>query len=130
MLDHRLLFLLPAWITGSCLAPAILPARAVPLEKALGLYPEGSEVVELRDESAATLRGIFIPCEGSDGDPAPVVLYLLDSSGSVAGMESDFTDAAAELRDIGFASLIVDYTGVGLSEGTRSVSNLFPDSDR
>ena len=109
----------------SCLTPpALLEAQVFPFESARALYPPASEAVELRSESGATLRGLFVPA----GSGAPVVLHLLDSSGSLAGIGSDFGEVAARLADMGFASLLCDYSGVGVSDGERSVANLVPDA--
>ncbi|MCI0586329.1 MAG: lysophospholipase, partial [Planctomycetes bacterium] len=102
--------------------PAMLPAKVVPLEEALTFYPPGTQLLRLTPTPA--LHGLYVPSDPS----APVVLHLLDSSGSLASPKLHLGELAAQLSDLGLASLIFDYTGVGVSEGTRSVRNLAQDA--
>ncbi len=89
-------------------------------------FPAGTEAVELALASGEKLRGVFVP-----SDPgAPVVLHLLESSGSV-GSPQIFHGGNAmlrELAELGFASLALDYRGIGASEGERSVAHLEEDA--
>jgi pimeloyl-ACP methyl ester carboxylesterase len=112
-------------VQGGCLAPpALLPAYDVDLDKAIERFPPGTERVELPLASGERLRGVFVPSDAG----APVVLHLLESSGSVASCRFDYAELSAELADIGFASLVIDYRGIGISGGDRSVDHLEDDS--
>lgn len=108
-------------LCGGCLAPpALLEAHHVELQEALKSYPPGTESVAIQVEPEVTLRGVFVPSQ----DDAPIVLHLLESSGSAGSVSCHFGMVTRELADLGYASLIVDYTGVGLSDGDRSVAHL------
>src|SRR5688572_14866681 len=89
------------------------------------LYPPGTEIRPVSKPDGQWLAGLHVPA----GPGAPLVLHLSDSSGSPAGACTDFGVLALQLRELGFASLFVDYTGVGLSAGERSVKNLGPDAE-
>lgn len=112
---------------ASCLAPpAVLAAdaRDVDPEAALERLPEGSEPVALELPSGEVLRGFFVP-----SDPgAPVALHLIEASGSAHGDDRGYDWAASQLSDLGWASLLVDYRGVGPSDGERSVDHLAGDA--
>jgi pimeloyl-ACP methyl ester carboxylesterase len=63
-------------------------------------------------------------------DPgAPVVLHLLESSGSITSpfWFAGYGSLLADLADLGFASLALDYRGIGASDGSRSVTHLSED---
>lgn len=116
-------FLLAA--TGSTAPPALLAAGYPELVVDEQDFPPGSEAVAL-PVGRGTLRGVFVP---SDPD-SPVVLHLLESMGSVTyGTHHALGYPILwELRDRGFASLMIDYRGVGASEGWRSPRNLREDA--
>src|SRR6185369_9584719 len=79
---------------------------------------------EVEVEPGVRLRGVFVP-----SDPgAPVVLHLLESGGSVTSVDFPYSGVVAQLSDLGYASLILDYRGVGESDGERSVDHLRPDA--
>ncbi len=112
-------------LCAGCFAPpALLPPRAVDLARALNEYPAETEVVAIEVEPNVELRGLFVPSQAN----APVVLHLLESSGSVATRWLHFAPVTRQLADLGYASLLVDYTGIGLSQGDSSVSNLQRDA--
>ncbi len=112
-------------LCAGCFAPpALLPPRGVDLANALKEYPAGSEVVAIEVEPEVELRGLFVPSQAN----APVVLHLLESSGSVAARWLHFAPVTRQLADLGYASLLVDYTGIGLSQGDSSVANLERDA--
>lgn len=114
------------FLAGSCLAPpALLKATPIPWDQAMALYPPGTELGIVRDHDGRGLATFHVPARPD----SPLVLHLLDSSGSIAGAGSDFGVLAWQLRELGFASLFVDYTGVGLSAGERSVDNLGGDAE-
>ncbi len=89
-------------------------------------FPPGTERVEIAVAEGVSLRGVFVPAD----DGAPVVLHLLGGGDSVSygtsgvGGHWFFRD----LRDLGLASLCVDYRGVGPSDGERSPLHLAPDA--
>lgn len=117
-------------------APALLPSSSG-IETTIHSYPPGSELVELPVEEGVALRGAFVP-----SDPgAPVVLHFVESSGTVGvcsmrWLEENVSVTAhpqarsiySQLRHLGFASLAVDYEGVGRSDGERSVRKLKRDA--
>ncbi len=116
-----------AWcaFSGACFAPpALLPAFDVDIERALQGYPPGTERVELELDSGKRLRGLYVPSDSG----APVVLHLLEATGSVASCKFEYGELCAELSDLGFASLLVDYRGIGISDGHPSVDHLKVDS--
>lgn len=116
-------FVLASPITG-CLAPPVIapPVQTLAVDPVDG-YPSGTRLVEVPIDEEARLGGLFVP-----SDPgAPVVLHLL-ASGSSAGEWRGRSLLAEELADLGFASLIVDYTGVGLSPGERGAAHLERDA--
>ena len=122
-----------AWIVGTIagvvpgliVPPAIFEGGSKTLHVDADHYPLGTELVEIPLASGERLRGVFVP-----SDPgAPVVLHLLESSGSVVAKSPHhgpglFTD----LADAGYASLMVDYRGVGASDGSRSPTHLEDDA--
>ena len=134
--------------TGCIVPPAILPAGSDTIS--LSLYPPGTELVELpmdegEDEhengsegDAGFLRGVWVPSDAG----APVVLHLLESKGSVTDEAYHWATSPTsasivaphareifgELANAGFASLAVDYRGVGASDGERSPRNLARDA--
>ncbi|MBC8328396.1 MAG: alpha/beta hydrolase [Planctomycetes bacterium] len=110
---------------GSTAPPALLAAGYPELEVNEQNFPPGSELVEL-EVRRSTLRGAFVP---SDPD-SPVVLHLLESMGSVTyGTQHALGYPLLwQLRDRGFASLMVDYRGVGASEGWRTPRHVREDA--
>jgi pimeloyl-ACP methyl ester carboxylesterase len=91
---------------------------------AIALYPEGTEQVEVSVGDGQFLRGLFV----SAGEGAPVVLHLLESSGSVASLGYHYEVLGRQLQGLGFSSLLVDYSGVGASDGERSPDQLARDA--
>ncbi len=114
-----LAFLLPT--PGRFAPPALLDAGPRANDVDLKRFPPNAEKVELALASGEKLRGVFTP-----SDPgAPVVLQLVESTGRV----SSYDDLPRELAELGFASLIVDYRGIGASDGSRSVTHLAEDAE-
>ena len=113
--------------TGCFTPPVLMPGGHPELDPTADSYPPGSERVELRADEDTVLRGVFMP-----SDPgAPVVLHLLESGGSVTGNHYDtvnlnFGGRAVwwQLADRGYASLCIDYAGVGASDGEADVHQL------
>jgi len=118
------LALVVALVPGCLTPPAIMPARNVDGGLAIRLYPEGTEAVELALADGTMLRGLFVPAEPG----APVVLHLLEASGSAEAIQFHYYALCEELADLGYASLLLDYTGVGGSSGERSPRHLERDA--
>lgn len=90
--------------------PSIPPAEQV--QKASCRTPDGVE-----------LRGLFFP-----SDPgAPVVVHYMESGASPV-VSSGGRYQYRELSARGFASLVIDYRGVGNSDGERSLRDLGVDA--
>jgi len=86
------------------------------------------EQVEVEGPEGARLRGLFVHADRG----APIVLHLLESGGSVSVEEDRWAgrnpgDVVFELADLGFASLLIDYRGVGSSEGSLRTAHLEED---
>ncbi len=113
-----------ALLAGCITPPAVLSGGTdhVPFDE---LPPDAESVAVVVGEDSQ-LRGIFVP-----SDPgAPVVLHLLESGGSAThGTRGIGAYPYLErLADRGFASLILDYRGVGMSDGDRSPHHLREDA--
>ncbi len=136
------LLLAGAACVGCVTPPALLPAGDGTI--ALAEYPPGSELLELPVAEGGevldgtALRGVFVPADPG----APVVLHLLESGGSVTGETftwvtgpGSYSTVLPRVRDVyqrfvdaGFASVAVDYEGVGASDGERSPEHLARDA--
>lgn len=112
------------FLTGCFTPPALLEAEVLELADARKRFRPPPSDVELPLDDATTLRGFFVEAEPD----APIVLHLLESSASVAGANQPVTAVAAQLADLGYSSLMLDYAGVGLSSGDRSCANLERDA--
>lgn len=111
-------------LPGFLVPPAILAGQETTLRNDADRFPPGTEFVEIPLPSGDRLRGVYVP-----SDPgAPIVLHLLESSGSVASTSLGYRPLLAALADGGFASLMVDYRGVGASDGGRSPRHLEDDA--
>jgi hypothetical protein len=81
-----------------------------------------AQAVEIATPSGPVLRGAFLEA----APDAPVVLHLLPTGASTrtgvpGGVGRVALDGALEaLRQLGWSSLVVDYRGVGSSDGERS----------
>lgn len=94
--------------------------KAIPLPD----FPPGTEEVAVPVEEGVSLRGVFVPADPG----APVVVHFLGSGDSVSAAGGTISGLAWDLRDRGFASLALDYRGVGPSDGDRSPWNLRGDA--
>jgi len=111
----------------SCFAPPVLfEPTGIDVDRAVATYPRTHQTVTLRSEGEPVLVGIFVPSE----EGAPVVLQFLESSASVVSDTHSYGPLTRELADLGFASLLFDYAGIGRSEGTRSAANFERDTFR
>jgi hypothetical protein len=104
--------------------PALLEVDFVDAEAALSAYPPEARHIEVARSDGTALRGVFAPAH----DGAPVVLVLQEASASAGATRLGWGKLAWQLRDLGFATLVVDYAGVGLSAGERDVRNLLEDA--
>lgn len=113
-----------ALLAGCFTPPALLEAESLELPRARELFHPPADDVTLALDAETALRGFFV-----EADPgAPVVLHLLESSSSVAGPTQPVAAVAAQLADLGYSSLMLDYAGVGISVGERSCANLERDA--
>lgn len=109
-------------VPGFLPAPALLEAPQP--SESLEAFPAGAQRAEALLPDGQRLRGVFVP-----SDPgAPVVLHLLESSGCALTERFGYHGLVRALSDLGFASLMLDYRGVGLSDGSRSTRNLEEDA--
>lgn len=112
-------------VSTGCITPAAVMEGgrgAVPIED----FPPGTEPVEVAVRKNTFLRGVFVP-----SDPgAPLVVHFLESGCSVSQGSRAFpsVELVWQLRDLGLASLVLDYRGVGPSDGKRSPENLRGDA--
>lgn len=112
-----------ALAASACIAPpALLEVDCLPTAEAFAEYPH-AESVEIRVDDDV-LRGFFVP--STEG--APIVVQLLGSGSSAAGVFSTPAGATFQLAGLGFASLVIDYAGVSLSSGSRHVDHLVRDA--
>ena len=108
----------------SCVAPIVLEAGTSELQ--LEGFPEDTVLAEAVTGDGVTLRGVFVPA----GAGAPVVLHLLPAKASITTGLNGFAgvkQTMGVLREHGFASLALDYRGVGASSGDRDSGRLTDD---
>lgn len=117
----KAVLLLPLAAAACITPPALYPSHAH--DRVIDKFPPGTECVDLAAADGSTLRGVFVPAAPG----APVVLHLLESSGSICRGATGMP-VLWHLRDFGFASLCVDYRGVGASDGDRSPAHLRDDA--
>lgn len=114
-------WLLPACLSlmvGGCFVPpVVIPAKADLWTLDASHYPLDAQIVECDLEGGPTLRGLYVPSDPN----APLVVHFAESGGSIS--HSIYERGQYEdLMHAGFASLAVDYRGVGLSGGEISAS--------
>lgn len=117
-------------LTG-CISPwAVMEGGFPDFTKAM--LPPGTERIEVPVGDGAMLRGVFVP-----GEPgAPVVLHVLEAKGSVTlGCAPEVAELGHcgfpvlwDLQELGYASVMLDYRGVGASSGDRHVDHLLDDT--
>lgn len=100
--------------------PAVLEGGLPELD--LRKFPPGTEHLRLPFRGGEHIEGVFVPAE----EGAPVVLHYLPAEGSVTYGTHDLRGHPViwQLRDLGFASVMLDYRGVGASNGRRSPRNI------
>jgi len=111
---------------GSAVPPALLAAGFPKLALEEGGYPAGTELIEIPLRNRGTLRGVYVPADPG----APLVLHLLESMGSATYDSHHILGypCLQQFQDLGFASLMVDYRGIGASDGKRNPRHLRRDS--
>ena len=104
------------------LLPLLLAGCAVPLTMEAGRpvppidrFPAGAVEVERAAEDGVLLRGVSVPAEATRA----WVLHLMPRGTSSAGHPwlSGFRETLGTLQADGYASLVMDYRGVGRSDG-------------
>ncbi|TAJ18309.1 MAG: hypothetical protein EPO68_08050 [Planctomycetota bacterium] len=121
----RIAVLAALFACAACFAPpAVLPAQRGDLAKLLHELPGGTRRVEIPAEDGALLRGVFVPAEAG----APICVHLPGATDTVAARSYPQHHLLRELRELGVASLVLDYRGVGVSDGERHVDHLRGDA--
>lgn len=118
-------------IAGCVNAPVLRPAGA-PLFTAERVAEFGRDAreIECRLSGDAALRGVFVPAAEARG----VVLHLLGSQACATsaleaeGLDFDVAPLTKAFADAGYASLVVDWRGVGASDGRADARNLGEDA--
>ncbi|MEM9378707.1 MAG: hypothetical protein AAGB93_02075 [Planctomycetota bacterium] len=114
---------------GACAAPLVQDAG--PSGPSARETLAGARPIEVRTGDGMTLRGLFLEAAAD----APVVLHLLPSAASTetgvpAGIGRVALDGMLErFRDLGWSSLVVDYRGLGRSDGCRDARRLGSDGE-
>ncbi len=117
----RLLLLLPlALLPVGCLSSFIYypDEKITELPPELGLSPQW---VFFTAADGVRLSAWYVPRE----NPRGLILFFHGNGGNV----SDYADSLALFRDLGYASLIVDYHGYGRSEGLPSEKATYLDAE-
>ncbi|TAH34425.1 MAG: hypothetical protein EYC70_15910 [Planctomycetota bacterium] len=105
---------------GAMVPPAVLEGGLPELD--LRSFPAGTEHLRLPFRGGERVEGVFVPADPG----APVVLHYLPAEGSVTYGTRHLRGHPSlwQLRDLGFASVMLDYRGVGASNGRRSPRNI------
>ncbi|MEM8712788.1 MAG: methyltransferase domain-containing protein, partial [Planctomycetota bacterium] len=121
-----------SWAAGGVFVPPVITA---PTEDSWGqvsaFYPDDREEIEIQlssagDQEEITLRGIHFA-----SDPGgPLVVHFAGSGVSLRSVLSSlhFKLCYMSLAERGFASLAVDYRGVGRSSGEPSPTRIYEDA--
>ncbi|KAA3612891.1 MAG: hypothetical protein DWQ01_04085 [Planctomycetota bacterium] len=106
--------------TGAVVPPAVLEGGLPDLS--LDSFPPGSERLRISMGKRDFVEGIYVPADPG----SPVVLHLLESEGSITHGTRGLRGYPSlwQLRDLGLSSVVLDYRGVGASQGSRSPRNL------
>jgi alpha/beta superfamily hydrolase len=103
--------------------PAIQPVgdRRWKLEESK--FPSDTSAVSIEVEPGVFLRGIHVPSDAG----APLIVHFQPSGSSVT-RSSPMQSQYRELSQRGYASLVVDYRGVGLCDGEVSPGHVAADA--
>ncbi|HVS18987.1 MAG TPA: hypothetical protein VMT18_10340 [Planctomycetota bacterium] len=111
---------------SGCLAPpALFKPPGLDTESVRSSLSLDARRIEVRLADDTCLAGWYVPADVG----APLVLSLLESGASVDSTRASRAHLVRQLADLGFASLLIDYTGVGASSGKRSTRNLARDAE-
>ncbi len=116
---------------GSSTGCLTSPIVSVVGDKDIDKPPKIGERVEVVTSDGYKLRGLFI----SAGKEAPLVLNFLPSGVSISkGLKREctfypMTKQLRKLRDEGFSSFIMEYRGVGASEGCANPETIPQDAE-
>ena len=114
-----------ALLFAGCRVPTALgEVQPIAFDELVRQLPPGGESVELLVDGNTVLRGAYVPPAAG----GPLVLHLLESGGSVAYAEGGRGAILCQLADLGIGSLMMDWTGVGVSSGERANENLRRDA--
>lgn len=114
-----------ATIAGACRVPTVLgDVNIVEFQSVLDSSPASAVPIEIEVAADATLRGVLVP-PPNDG---PLVLHLLEAGGSVAKGDGGRARTLRQLADLGAGSLILDWTGIGVSSGTPANKHILRDA--
>lgn len=109
-------------LSGCISPPALLPNG--PLVTELSRFPQGTEEIELELAGGERLRGLYVPADPG----APLVLQFAESSVSALSSNLSYRRLFRDCADAGFAALMIDYRGVGRSDGEREIEHLPEDA--
>lgn len=127
--------------SSSCITPwVVAPVRNAAFTLENSGYPDATRIVELERDGEPTLRGIFVADASSKrrADAAPqitnevrflevLVVHFAESGGSIVH-NSENRRQYEQCLEYDFASLALDYQGVGLSDGNVSPRDLDTDA--
>ncbi len=121
-----------SWALGGLVVPPLVVAPPTGNWKSVALqYPADRQEVEITipgnaDGGGVVLSGLYTPSD----EGAPLVLHLAGSGISVRSAMSPWhrQDQLSDLAHLGFASLAVDYRGVGFSSGEVATRHLGDDA--
>ena len=92
-------------------------------------YPKSSRLINLQTEDGTILRGVWTQ---SDNPDASIILFFQGVGGHLGGIKEGGPGSvihrfARSAKAFGFSSLVVDYRGVGISDGTPSIEHMASD---
>lgn len=112
-------------------APVLRPAGAPRFTaERVAEFGGNAREIECRVSADTALRGVFVPAADARG----VVLHLLGSQACATsaleaeGLDFDVAPLTRAFADAGYASLVVDWRGVGASDGRADARHLGEDA--
>ncbi len=113
--------LLSAALGGWLVPPVVMEAHNTQWSLENSTYPQGTEIFECEAENGTVLRGLLVPSDGRG-----LVVHFAEAGNSVTSSLAS-REQYAQYAELGFASLAIDYSGVGLSGGSLSPSRFDED---